>query len=195
MVKRVKNLPAMGETWVQSLGWEDPLEKGMATHSSILAWRIPWTEELGGLQSMGSQRVGHFQNVKDLLLKQSHCYGSGEAKTRKGEKDDRHTSSSCLLFEKWRCIGQNTRQLPLNEKILWKLKCLTILPAWNLFLDIYKMMTSSTITCQPFVKSRAIYFSCFYRLEICMNHFLNSKLPDSHLNLFLLISGTQLQRL
>ena len=52
----VKNLPAMQETWVQSLGCEDPLEKGMATHSSILAWRIPWTEEPGGLQSMGSQR-------------------------------------------------------------------------------------------------------------------------------------------
>ena len=54
----VKNPPAMQETWVQSLGWEDPLEKGMATHSSILAWRIPWTEEPGGLQSMGLQRVG-----------------------------------------------------------------------------------------------------------------------------------------
>ena len=51
----VKCLPTMQETWVQSLGWEDPLEKGMATHSSILAWRIPWTEEPGGLQSMGSQ--------------------------------------------------------------------------------------------------------------------------------------------
>ena len=49
----------MWQTWVQSLGWEDPLEKEMSTHSSILAWRIPWTEELGGLQSMGSQRVGH----------------------------------------------------------------------------------------------------------------------------------------
>ena len=49
----VKNLPAMQETWVQSLGGEDLLEKGMATHSSILAWRIPWTEEPGGLQSMG----------------------------------------------------------------------------------------------------------------------------------------------
>ena len=55
----VKNPPAMCETWVQSLGWEDPLEKEMATHSSILAWRIPWMEELGGLQSMGSKRVGH----------------------------------------------------------------------------------------------------------------------------------------
>ena len=55
----VKNLPAMQETWVQSLGWEDPLEKGMATHSSILEWRIPWTEEPDRLQSMGSQRVKH----------------------------------------------------------------------------------------------------------------------------------------
>ena len=55
----VKNLPAMQETWVQSLGQEDPLEEGMATHSSILAWRIPWTEEPGGLQSMRSQRVRH----------------------------------------------------------------------------------------------------------------------------------------
>ena len=59
MAQLVKNLSAMQETRVQSLGWEDPLEKGMATHSSILAWRIPWTEEPGGLQSMGSQRIGH----------------------------------------------------------------------------------------------------------------------------------------
>ena len=59
MVQTVKDLPAMWETWVQFLGWEDPLEKGMATHSSILAQRIPWIEEPGGLQSMGSQRVGH----------------------------------------------------------------------------------------------------------------------------------------
>ena len=55
----IKNLPAMWETWVWSLGWEDLLQKGMATHSSILAWKIPWTEEPGGLQSMGSQRVRH----------------------------------------------------------------------------------------------------------------------------------------
>ena len=55
----VKNLPAIQETWVQSLGQEDLLEKEMATHSSILAWRIPWTEEPGRLQSMGLQRVGH----------------------------------------------------------------------------------------------------------------------------------------
>ena len=55
----VKNLPAMQETQVQTLGWKDPLEKGMATLSSILAWEIPWREEPGGLQSMGSQRVRH----------------------------------------------------------------------------------------------------------------------------------------
>ena len=59
MAQTVKNLPAMWETWVRSLGWEDPLEEGMATPSSILAWRIPRTEEPGGLQSMGLQRVEH----------------------------------------------------------------------------------------------------------------------------------------
>ena len=56
MAQWVKNLPAVQETWVQSLGWEDGLEKEMETHSSILAWKISWTEEPGGLQSMGSQR-------------------------------------------------------------------------------------------------------------------------------------------
>ena len=55
----VKNLPAMHEIQVGSLGWEDPLEEGVATHSSTFAWRIPWTEEPGGLQLVGSQRVGH----------------------------------------------------------------------------------------------------------------------------------------
>ena len=59
VTQTVKNPPAIQEAWFQTLGWEDPLEKGMATHSSTLAWRIPWTEEPGGLQSIGSQRVGH----------------------------------------------------------------------------------------------------------------------------------------
>ena len=59
MAQRIKRLPAMQETQVRSLGWENPLAKEMATHSSILAWRFPWTEEPGGLQSMGSQRVWH----------------------------------------------------------------------------------------------------------------------------------------
>ena len=65
----IQNLPAMQETWVQFLGWEDALEKEMAIHSSILAWKIPWTEEPGGLQSMGSQRVRH-----DLATKPNHMY-------------------------------------------------------------------------------------------------------------------------
>ena len=67
----VKNPPAMQETRVQSLGWDDPLEKGLATLSSILAWRIPWTEEPGGLQSMGSQRVGH---TEQLSLSHTHTH-------------------------------------------------------------------------------------------------------------------------
>ena len=58
MAQMVKNMPEMRETWVRSLSWEDPLEKGMESHFSILAWRIPWTEEPEQLQSIGSQRVG-----------------------------------------------------------------------------------------------------------------------------------------
>ena len=59
MAQTVKHLPTMWETQVRSLGWEDPLEKEMATHSSTLAWKTPWREECGRLQAMGSQRVGH----------------------------------------------------------------------------------------------------------------------------------------
>ena len=59
MAQRLKRLPGIQETWVRSLGWEDPLEEEMATYTSIIAWRIPWREEPGRLQSMGLQRVGH----------------------------------------------------------------------------------------------------------------------------------------
>ena len=65
LVQLVKNLPAVQEIRVEPLGWEDPLEKGMTTYSSMLAWRIPWTEEPGRLQSMGSQRVGHVLATKE----------------------------------------------------------------------------------------------------------------------------------
>ena len=67
MAQRVKNLPAIQETQIRSLDQEDPLEREMATHCSILAWRIPWTEEPGGLQSMGSLRVGHNGAVNNIL--------------------------------------------------------------------------------------------------------------------------------
>ena len=66
VAQMVKNLPVIQETQVQSLSQEDPLEKGLATPSSILAWRIPWTEESGGLHSMGSQRVRQFSSVQSL---------------------------------------------------------------------------------------------------------------------------------
>ena len=62
MAQTVKNLPAVRETWVRSLGWEDPLEKAMATHSSILDWKIPWTEEPGKLKSMASQSWTQLSN-------------------------------------------------------------------------------------------------------------------------------------
>ena len=67
VAEMVKNMPAVQETQVRSLGWEDPREKEMATHSSILAWEIPWTQEPGRLQSMGLQRLGHnwLNNTKD----------------------------------------------------------------------------------------------------------------------------------
>ena len=76
VAQMVKNPPAKQEIWVRSLGRADPLEKGMATHSSILAWRSPWTEETGGLQSSGSQRVGHDwatkHNVLNTMQRQFH---------------------------------------------------------------------------------------------------------------------------
>ena len=75
MAQLVKNLPAMQETRVRSLGWADPLEQGMATQISIPAWRIPWTEEPGGLQSMGLQRVGHNLTTKPPL--DTGALGSG----------------------------------------------------------------------------------------------------------------------
>ena len=75
MAQTVKNLPVMQKTRVQSLVWEDLLEKGIATHSNILAWRIPWTEEPGGLQSMESQRVGHNWATNTWLRKHSDHTG------------------------------------------------------------------------------------------------------------------------
>ena len=74
VAQTVKNLPAIRETWVRSLGQEDPLEHGTVTHSSFLAWRIPWTEELGRLQSMGLQRVRHdWVTFTNVLVKSKYC--------------------------------------------------------------------------------------------------------------------------
>ena len=76
LVALVKNWSAVQETQIRYLGWEDPLEKGMATHSSIPAWRIPWTEEPGGLQSMGLQTVGH--NRVSFTLKPQWVFSIGK---------------------------------------------------------------------------------------------------------------------
>jgi len=73
MAQMVKNLPTMQKTWVQSLGQEDPLEKGEAMHFSIFAWRIPWTEEPGELQSMGSQRMGQDWSTNTFFFKVYVC--------------------------------------------------------------------------------------------------------------------------
>ena len=74
MAQMVKNLPAVQKTWIWFLGWKDPLQKGMATHSSILAWRIPWTKEPCGLQFMGLQRVGHDWVTKCFHFCNSDCF-------------------------------------------------------------------------------------------------------------------------
>ena len=83
----VKHLPTMWETQVQSLGWEDPLEKEMATHSSTLAWKIPWVDDRGRLQFMGSQRVGHGQVISLSLsdsLEKTLILGKVEGRRRRG---------------------------------------------------------------------------------------------------------------
>ena len=80
MAQRLKHLPAIQETWVLSLGQEDPLEKEMATHSSTLAWKIPWTEERGGLQSMGSQSFGHDSGANTITAVHLQVLGSCTAK-------------------------------------------------------------------------------------------------------------------
>ena len=82
MAQTVKHLPSMRETLIRSLGREDPLEKEMATHSSILAWKIPWTDEHGRLQSMGSQRVRHNQATSLSLLSGPYYWGRRELSAR-----------------------------------------------------------------------------------------------------------------
>ena len=90
VAQMVKHLPAMWETRVQSLGWEDPLEKEMATHSSTLAWKIPWTEEPGRLHSMGSQRVGH-----------DWVFNNNNNSSSKNFSEKRQGRKTCKLKETW----------------------------------------------------------------------------------------------
>ena len=102
VAQRLKHLPAMRETWVRFLGREDPLEKEIATHSSIPAWRIPWMEEPGGLQSSGSQRVGHDRAtllslshfLKSSFKKLKSCYRQADIQKEYWHKAN-HCSTIC----------------------------------------------------------------------------------------------------
>ena len=99
-LKPIKNLPAMQDTRVQSLGWKDPLEKGMATHSSILAWRIPWTEEPGKLQAIGSQRVGYDWGTNALPL----CHYNYSFKTFEKNQVLNVTETFCQCSQCFVCM-------------------------------------------------------------------------------------------
>ena len=105
VTQTVKHLPTMRETWVWSLRWEDPLEKEMATHSSIHAWEIPWTKEPGGLQSMGSQRVRHdwmtsfFQHYRIVKTKELHWLDSKQKLMKTKVKSDMGVKTG---FPEWK---------------------------------------------------------------------------------------------
>ena len=126
MAQTVKRLPVVQETWVQSLGWEDPLEKEKATHSSTLAWKTLWTEEPGGLQSMGSQRVGHDWatsfSVFSYFLPSVGGFFTLELQ-------------SCYLTWKCRQLGSKTR-FSRGHKKVWKVK----IPSLVLFILTWKII-------------------------------------------------------
>ena len=126
--QRVKYLPVTRETWVPSLDWEDPLEKGMTTHSSILAWRIPWSEESGGLQSLGLQKVGHDGRLTSVTSV-THL-GSG----------DRNSST-------------HTTWMTINRRPFFKKKERFFYIAISQFLDLFFWVTlSSTKIMHAFIQ-------------------------------------------
>ena len=138
VAQRIKHLPAMQETRVWSLGWEDPLEKKMATHSSILAWRIPWTEEPGRLQSTGLQKVGH--DWMTSLYFFTSCHGTAGSFSM---------WTKSFFFSQWRCSlislktvsGLKNRQGIMT--FLWGSWCTVFCSSvLDLFLDILSYILS-----------------------------------------------------
>ena len=111
----VKNVPAMQETWIRSLGWEDPLEKGMGTHSRILVWRIPWTEKPGGLHYTGSQESQELNTTEQLILL---LLISDKVSLKKGARLQA-TLQSCLSTGKSKVIVPTTKmtKCPLLAKM------------------------------------------------------------------------------
>ena len=108
VAQRLKHLPAMWETWVRSLGWEDPLVKEMATHSSILARRIPWTEELGGLQSMGRKELDTTEQLHFHFQTVFYAYLEPEEDTRPREANLIGCLVTCAVD--WCCQTKPTKQ-------------------------------------------------------------------------------------
>ena len=132
MAQIVKSLPAMQDTQVWSLSWEDPLEKRMGTHSSILACRIPWTEEPGGLQSMGSQRIGHDwvantftlkngPHQKNYLIFISKMGGNSAPLESKWEAETNQCKATCVAKLRarpgGRSLGRHLKPCPTNPSL------------------------------------------------------------------------------
>ena len=145
----VKNLPAIQETGAQSLGWENPLEKEIATYSSIFAWEISWTEKPGGLQSMGSQRVGH-----DLVTKHTHrvCNRWRDVfrETRWLAQDSIAVSGRAELWVQVYCttsvLSAKDRIFPPNPKSLFHLPRMEERPGQS---TVPKYHQSTSYTCKP----------------------------------------------
>ena len=133
VAQRIKHLPIMQETRVLSLGWEDPLEKEMATHYSILAWEIPWTEELGRLQSMASQRVRH-----DWATKHSTAQLEPQKRKHTG-KSDPMVKECCLPpLSKHKCVSCCERIAQDGEKVKSLLTCHSPVPKFQQELKWHK---------------------------------------------------------
>ena len=123
----VKNLRAMRETWVQLLGWKNPLEKGMATHSSILAWKTPWTEEPGRLQSMRSQRVRHDCATNTYTHTRTHTHTYTYSRILFRHEKEWNFAICDNMYGSWECCAKSNksdreRQIPYNLTYMWNLK-------------------------------------------------------------------------
>ena len=165
VAQKLKHLPAMQETRVQSLGWEDPLEKEMATHSSVLAWRIPWREEPGRLQSTGSQRVGH-DWATSLLLSSMFQFFNINGHFQENIKTYWTEQSTIKIYHLVFCISSVQS---LNHVWLfatpWTAACwgsLSITNSWSLFrlMSIVSVMPSNQlILCHPLLLLPSIFLS------------------------------------
>ena len=147
----VKNLSAMQETQVQSLGQQDPLEKEMATHPSILAWKVPWTEEPGGIQSMRSQRVGH--NLETKQPQYSYRQNKSNEQQRSKEKETNPTWSQLLsvILSLHHWLGRIFLPHPTSTPI-WNLK--GRVGGSDTEQDLEKFLSTKAFLCPPFLDYR-----------------------------------------